>query len=541
VQEGRHGASSLRDSLRVVSRRKWVILQAALLVPAAAVLFSLQQSRLYEASSEVLLSRQNLAAALTDTPDVTLSEDAARLVETQAKLARVPAVAAAALAEAEVIDRTPHQFLDSSKVSGVPNADLLQFAVTDRSPAVAVRLASAYARQFTIYRRQLDTAALERARGEVSERLTALEESGERQSALYATLAEKEQQLRTMEALQTANAFVVRSADEARQVQPRPIRNAILGLAIGIVLGLGLAFLWEALDTRVRSAGEIGEQLGLPLLARVPEPPRRLRKENQLVMLAEPTGIHAEAFRILRTNLELANLARGARTIMVTSAVEAEGKSTTVANLAVAYARAGMRVALVDLNLRRPSLARLFRLDAGRPGLTDVALGNVQLSHAISWIPVSDTPATGISMNGRGPAANTLQLLPAGRAPPGAGEFIGTIDLAYVLERLVEHADLVLIDAPALLHVGDAMTLSGRVDALLIVTRLNVVRRPMLAEVRRALDSSPVARLGFVLTGARLEEANGYGHDSAYSAPRLPREAIRAAVVGRILGGEHLK
>jgi polysaccharide biosynthesis transport protein len=516
MQEGRHAASSLRDYLRVVRRRKWIILQAAIVVPAAAVAFSLQQSRLYEASSEVLLSRQNLAAALTDTQDVTLSEDAARLVETQANLARVPAVAAAVLAEAQVSDRTPQQFLDSSKVSGKANADLLQFYVTDRSPALAARLASAYARQFTIYRRKLDTAALQRARNELGRRLTGLEKSGERRSALYATLVEKEQQLRTMEALQTANAFVVRSGDEARQVQPRPVRNAILGLALGLVLGLGLAFLWEALDTRVRSTDEIGEQLGLPLLARIPEPPRRLRKDNQLVMLAEPSGIYAEAFRILRTNLEFANLARGARTIMVTSAVEKEGKSMTVANLAVAYARAGKRVALVDLDLRRPFLGRLFGLEPGRPGLTDVALGHVELSDAISWIAVSDRPTTGTSANGHGPAADTLQLVPAGPAPADAGEFMGTNALADILDQLVERADLVLIDAPPLLHVGDAMTLSARIDALLVVTRLNVVRRPMLGEVRRVLHSSPAAQLGFVLTGARLEEAYGYGGYSAY-------------------------
>jgi polysaccharide biosynthesis transport protein len=516
LQEGRHAASSLRDYLRIVRRRKWIILQVAIVVPAAAAAFSLQQSRLYEASSEVLLSRQNLAAALTDTPDVTLSEDAARLVETQANLARVPKVAAAVLADAQLSDRSPQEFLDSSRVSGKANADLLQFAVTDRSPALAVRLASAYARQFTVYRRRLDTAALQTARAELGRRLTALEKSGDRRSALYATLVEKEQQLRTMEALQTANAFVVRSADEARQVQPRPVRNAILGLALGLVLGLGLAFLWEALDTRVRSADEIGEQLGLPLLARIPEPPRRLRKQNELVMLADPSGIHAEAFRILRTNLEFANLARGARTIMVTSAVETEGKSTTVANLAVAYARAGKRVALVDLDLRRPYLGRLFGLDPGRPGLTDVALGDVELSDAISWVAVSDRLTTGTSVNGHGPPVDMLQLLPAGPAPPGAGEFMGTNALADILDRLVERADLVLIDAPPLLHVGDAITLSARIDALVVVTRLNVVRRAMLAEVRRVLHSSPAARLGFVLTGARLEDAYGYGDYSAY-------------------------
>jgi succinoglycan biosynthesis transport protein ExoP len=491
-----------------------------ILVPAAAVAFSLQQTRLYEASSEVLLSRQNLAATLTDTPDVSASQDADRLVETQANLARVPAVAARVLRAVGLADdRTPQDFLDSSDVSAKANADLLSFTVTDRSAQLAARLASEYARQFTDYRRELDTAALERARNELTNRLRALEQAGERHSPLYASLVEKEQQLRTMEALQTANAFVVRSARDAEQVQPRPLRNAILALALGLVLGIALAFLWEALDTRVRSADEVADQLGLPLLARIPEPPRQLRKSHKLVMLAQPKGIHAEAFRMLRTNLEFTNLERRARTIMITSAVEEEGKSTTVANLAVAFARAGKRVALVDLDLRRPFLARFFNVDGHWPGLTNVALGHVGLETAISRVAVSNGHVTA-GVNGHGPRAETLKVLPTGPVPPDAGEFVGTKALGDVLDRLLEDVDLVLIDAPPLLHVGDAMTLSARVDALIVVTRLNVVRRPMLAEIRRLLHASPAAPIGFVATGAQLEDAYGYGGYSAYYESR---------------------
>ena len=110
----------------------------------------------------------------------------------------------------------------------------------------------------------------------------------------------------------------------------------------GLSSAIGLAFLWEALDTRVRSAQEIGEKLGgLPLLARVPVPGKKLRSENKLVMLEDPSGVQAETFRMLRTNLDFVTLDRDVHTIMVTSAVEQEGKSTTIANLAVALARGG--------------------------------------------------------------------------------------------------------------------------------------------------------------------------------------------------------
>ena len=121
----------------------------------------------------------------------------------------------------------------------------------------------------------------------------------------------------------------------------------------------------EALDTRPRSADEIGERLGVPLLARLPRPPRKFRAPGRA--LGAPHGPQGEAFRMLKTNLEFVNVERGCRTIMITSAVKGEGKSTTVANLAVAMARAGRRVALVDLDVREPMLHRFFDL-ARKPG-----------------------------------------------------------------------------------------------------------------------------------------------------------------------------
>ena len=184
---------------------------------------------------------------------------------------------------------------------------------------------------------------------------------------------------------------------------PRPKRAAALGILLGLVVGIGLMFTVEALDTRVRSGTEIVERLRLPLLARISAPPRKLAGTDELVMLAQPTGKHGESFRMLSTNLDFATLSGNAKTILVTSAVSKEGKSTTAANLAVVLARSGRRVALVDLDLRRPYLNRFFRLP-GTPGITDVALGRVALETAMTPVDLGTgllAPA-GRSGNSRG-------------------------------------------------------------------------------------------------------------------------------------------
>jgi Mrp family chromosome partitioning ATPase/capsular polysaccharide biosynthesis protein len=528
TDQSSHHVSTLRDYLRVVRRRKWIIVLAVLLVPAAAIGFSVRQQPLYRATAEVLISHQNLANSLTGTVDPTMYQQPDRLAQTQADLARVPQVAQRVLNAVGLHDRSAQDFLASSTASAKQNADILALTVTDRDPALARRLATAYAKEFALYKQRLDTAALEKARVEVESRMGTACASPTDKSQLCQDLASSEQKLRTMEAL-VGSASVVRTADRTDQVQPKPIRNGLLGFVLGLVFGFGLAFLWEALDTRVRTAEEIGERLGLPLLARLPEPPRKLRRADRLVMLVSPRGVQAESFRMLRTNLEFVRLDRDVKTVMITSSVEQEGKSTTVANLAVALARGGQKVALVDLDLRRPFLDRFFDLRF-RPGLTQVALGHAELEEALIPIAITDpeteAKAEQLAANGNGhangngngnglvKAAGLLQVLIAGPTPPNAGEFVGSRALEEIIGDLRERFDIVLVDAPPSLQVGDALLLSSKVDAVMVVTRMNVVRRNMLSELKRMLDRCPAEKLGFIVTGAEAEE--GYGYAAYY-------------------------
>jgi Mrp family chromosome partitioning ATPase len=518
----------LRDYLRVVRRRKWIIVQAALLVPLAAVLFSLQQEKRYQGTAEVWLNQQNLATQLNGGTDPNVYQQPDRVAQTQANLARVREVARRTLARVGVTNRTVEQFLAFSSVTPEQNANFLKFKVTDRNKALANRLAGAYAHQFAKYRSEQDVATVVAAIHAVDVQLRKLDARGEQGSPLYAKLVGTRTQLNNNRLLQSANAKPVDASAEAVQVQPKPVRNGILGFALGIVLGVGLAFLWEALDTRIRTADEIGNRLKLPLLGRLPEPPRRLRTTNRLAMLDAPNGTNAEAFRVLRTNLDFVNLEREAKTILVTSAVEAEGKSTTAANLAVALSRSGRQAVLVDLDLRRPFVDRFF--DVGdAPGLTQVALGHASLTQALVPISVPRPEAAlngarngraAANGNGHSDVACLLEVLRSGPVPPDPGEFVATQALSEILAELRDRADVVVVDAPPLLHLGDSITLSAKVDALLLVARLNILRRPMLNELHRVLDACPAQKLGFVLTGANLEEGYGYGGYGYYRYSR---------------------
>ena len=518
----------LRHYLNVLRRHARVIAGMTILVTLLALIFSLLQSNVYRASAQVLLNRQNLPAALTGrSVDATSSEDPARVAMTQAALARSPAVAGRAVKAARVAGASSQGLLSSSSVTPNPSADILVFSVDSGNSRDAAKLANAYAGAYRSYKLQLDTNALQRARNELNARLAKLRAQGDHSSVLYRTIVSSEQQLHTMQLLQSEDS-VLSSQSAGNQIKPTPKRNALLGFGFGLLLGCGAAFLFEALDKRVRSEDEVEREIGLPLLARVPEPPRGLR---HLTMLAAPTSAQADAVRRLAANVEFASPDRPLQTLMVTSAVQREGKSTTAANLAVALARAGKLVVLIDLDLRQPSVASLFHVRVPT-GLTNVIVGKASVDDALVQIPL---PQLEPSANG-GPQllGGSLSVMPTGILPANPGEFVKANALhARMLEPLRKRFDYIIIDAPPMCIGGDALTLSASADSLILVARLGVIDRAALTDLKRQLATSPTPAMGFVLTG--VEAADGYGYGYGRYAPesqwlRHARRLLPAAV-----------
>ncbi len=509
--------ATIADYLAILRRRLWLIVALPIITGGIAYFVSVQQSPLYKASAQVSF-KSSPVNLLTDTPSPTVDDPT--FLPTQAATAREVALAERVVGDPAAPPVTPGEFLGESSATTQNDINSLELAVTDARPEVATALANIYANTFKKYKAELDTAAI-RKQIQIDQRTIERLRAHGNDSAADDLLI-KMVELQTQGNLLAKNARVSQLATGATKIRPQPKRNALLGALLGGILGVALALLAEALDRRVRSEKEIEEILGLPLLGRLSRPSRRLRKNRQLVMMREPTGVQAETFRKLRTSLEFVNFDRGARTIMVTSAGPREGKSTTVANLAVAFARAGRRVALIDLDLRRPVLEGFF--GGATYGITDVVVGHVALEDALRPIVVTgptrgtlnghngnNSPDMAGGLNGSAKADGVLHFLPCGTIPPAADEFLESPRVEAVLREVAADYDVVLVDAPPLLAVGDPQTLSAIVDGMIVVSQLGAHRR-QLQELARQLPNYRADVLGFVLTGVTHSDSYSYGY-----------------------------
>ena len=395
----------MADYARTIRKGWWIVVATVLVVAAATYAFSSRQQPKFQATAD------DLIVAPTFDPSQKLSSSSiTQYVNTQASIAQSPQVAGAALALVpQIKDMTPGKLLTASTITADPVATVVSFSVSYDTRAGAVALTNAYARAFATYthdeiRRRARTGSRSlNSRSTISAHRSMTRSSRSRRTSRSATrpattsstraLTRKQQQaelnlteLKASTQNNLGQSRVQSQASGAAQLAPNTKRNTAVGIILGFVLGIGLIFAREAFDTRVRSAEQVSSELGLPLFGRLPRPDKDMRRHDQLTLLADPHGIHSEAYKKLRVSLEFANLDPQAQMILVTSAVAQEGKSTTAANLAVAMAASGKNVILVDLDLRAPYLDRFFG-STRRPGVTDVVLGNATLDEAL--VPAS--------------------------------------------------------------------------------------------------------------------------------------------------------
>jgi len=267
----------------------------------------------------------------------------------------------------------------------------------------------------------------------------------------------------------------------ASPVRPNVPLNTILGALAGLIVAGGLAALLEYLDDTVKSPEEVEAASGLATLGGVARFHRPRSPETGLVATRHRHPV-AEAYRMLRTNVEFSTLEKPAQTLLVTSANPGEGKTTTVANLALVLAQAGKRVIAVDSDLRRPALHRLLGVENGT-GLTNLLLSQDGEMNGC----VKDT------------AFENLRVLPSGPQPPNPSELLGSRRLEAILQSLKQSADVIVLDSPPALAVADASILAARVDATLLVVDSGRTRAGSLQRAKESLTRSKTNLLGAVL------------------------------------------
>jgi polysaccharide biosynthesis transport protein len=531
--------SGLRTALSGAWRRRARIAIFAVLCSIAAFLASAAETPQYSALSQVLISRQNLAATVSGSADPSLNQQPDRVAQTQAEIARVPVVARRTVSAARV-DEGWVTFLQNSEVSPNADSDILTFVVRDGSASRAVRLATEYAKQFVRYRRELDTAAFQAALRGLDDRLRSLSATGKQSSRLYGELVAKQQQLRTLASLQTGNATVLRRATAAQRVKPRPVRSVILGGLLGLIVAALLAMFAESRDTTIRTTDVLARLTGQSPLAYLSPPHRRRGREptNDLLR-GEP-----EQYRMLAANLTFVAGKFQAKAVLVTSALPGEGKSTTVAHVATALAAGGLRVLVLDADSRAPAVHRWFGVPP-RPGLFDLVSstngnGHGHGSSASALASVAHEIELHDSERGGTPGRmiGGLAVVPAGTRPVDPLVTLGSRGLAELVDGARASYDLILIDSLPLLPVSDTLPMLRQVDGVLLVAMLGRLRRSELAEATSSVSRAGAPLLGVAVTGQASLQAEAYAYPYATNGDGKRRPGVSAPPESRAPTGE---
>jgi len=286
--------------------------------------------------------------------------------------------------------------------------------------------------------------------------------------------------------------------------------NFVIGALVGFVVGFGLAVMMEIMDTSIRGIDDVVNYVGIEVLGTIPKmrfgKPRGGRRKRGTYVAAtdedqidacivtqhDPKSPISEAYRTLRTNFQFATLQRKPKTVMVTSAVPGEGKTTTAVNMAVTMADRGIRVLLIDTDLRRPNVHRVLKMERG-PGLADVLREGVDIHSVI-----------------RPTRIENLSIVSSGRVPPNPSELMGSERMQRLINLLSSEFDLVVCDAPSILVVTDPVLLSTHVDTCIIVISVNNPRRETVQRAQKLLQAANAHVAGAVLNGLEATRRHYY-------------------------------
>jgi non-specific protein-tyrosine kinase len=527
----------LRRWLTVLRSWWWLVVASVVLAGGVAFYVSSNLPKVYEGTTTLIVG-QSLTAVNPNTDQLQASQQLSR---TYANVATTRPILQKAI-EQLGLSVTPEDLAKVVTAKATADTTFLTIAAQDGDPARAADIANAVAQQLVaaspaLQGRQADVQSfIDRDLAATQAEIEQTQADVTRLTNLPYRTAEQDQQLQGLQdrlaSLRSTYATLVQySSNSAANllavvepavpppgpVSPRLLLNTLLAAIVGLLFAVGIAFLVEQLDDRLKTSEEVEEWLGLPTLGGVVRMKGDAGRHEmyRLATLMRPRSPAAEAYRALRTNVAFASVDKPLRSILVTSSVPREGKTTTAANLAIALAQSGQRTLLLDADLRKPGIHRLFDLPNTYGLTTLLRFDDTKVASL-----VHQTEVVG------------LRVLTSGPLPPNPAEILGSQRMRNVLARLAIEADIVIIDSPPLQAATDAAVLSSIVDGTILVINASRTRRGDVRHGRDALAKVNARVLGVVLNRLSGRARAGYYYD--YYAEDTRTEAVEKPEQGTV-------
>ncbi|HWY90152.1 MAG TPA: GNVR domain-containing protein [Solirubrobacteraceae bacterium] len=489
-------------------RGHWIVL-CCVLAAAAAFGLSKHQTKQYTATASLLFKSNQLTQQIAGLPSNITAQ------AQQNSNVRLVQVGEMAAKTASLLGLTERKVSDSLSVaqqgetSVVGESSVVNVSASAVSPTLAAEIANTYAEQFVKEQQTSNRQYFKSALTTVNKQLAALSPK-QRLRGPGVTLQNRAQELKLLAELQYGGVQLAQSAVvPTSPSSPKTLRNTIIGGALGLLLGIGLVLLLERLDRRLREPEELETIYRAPLLGAVPRSASLSRSPQRTpdALLGLPPA-EAEAFSLILAHLRSFNAERDIRTVLVTSAAPSDGTTTVALHLAEAATKSGARTLLLEMDLRRPTLAHNLCIQSG-PGLSDVLTDTISMGEAAQSINL-------LTLAGGGTTGQTLDVLTSGVAQPSSpSELIKSHTMEAVLEQMKSTYDLVVIDTPSLMAVSDAFPILHKVDGVIVVSRIGHTRRDVAEQLQQVLDRSAAPLLGVVANHLHAKVRGTYAYDYA--------------------------
>ena len=485
-------------------RRRWLVVVGVVVVCVAFSVYRHQHAvKNYQATASVAFQSGTLSDAALNI-NTSGSAEPQREANTEVLIAHSTEVADGVRGQLNS-SSSAAELLEQVQVEAAPTADVINITASTGEPRYSARLANAFANQYIAFRAKSQLAGITASEKQLEQQLAAMPAGSSQRAALSESL----QRLGELQAVAGGGANIIGLA--APPSTPSGLRTStaiIMGLLIGLAIALAIVFVLESLDRRVKTIEEFERIYRLPALTSIPNVAFRTRLARDREDLLEP-------YRILRSALDFAAVTRELDTLVITSAVSGEGKTTVSVDLAHAIALTGRRVVLVEMDLRRPTFSKHFGLDV-ESGITSV------LTHGDAAMDVVIEPF---------PDLPNFSVLPAGRLPHNPSELLGSPHLSEIIAELSVSGGIVIIDAPPLNPVADTQVLLNNpaIHAVVVVARLDQTTKDEARHARAILDRHMSEPVGIVVTGLTDAERYGYEVPPPTKLPVVGRRALSAA------------